>query len=147
MINGIVRRSAATTVPAVAATAGSSSSSDEMLVARIADGDKLAMQVLFARHRTYVYRWLFRFVGNETVAEDLLSDVFFDVWQQAGRFEGGSAVSTWLPRSLASRRFRHAVGAPMRNSTRPSRPPWPTPQTMQRLHSRRSTRARCCAAP
>ena len=37
-----------------------------MLVARIADGDKLAMQVLFARHRTYVYRWLFRFVGNKT---------------------------------------------------------------------------------
>jgi hypothetical protein len=23
------------------------------------------MQVLFARHRTYVYRWLFRFVGNK----------------------------------------------------------------------------------
>jgi RNA polymerase sigma-70 factor (ECF subfamily) len=42
------------------------------------------MQVLFARHRTNVYRWLFRFVGNETLAEDLLSDVFFDVWQQAG---------------------------------------------------------------
>ena len=103
MINGIVRRSAATTVPAVAATAGSSSSSDEMLVARIADGDKLAMQVLFARHRTYVYRWLFRFVGNETVAEDLLSDVFFDVWQQAGRFEGRSAVSTWL---LSIARFK-----------------------------------------
>ena len=30
--------------------------------------------MLFARHRTLVYRWLHRFVGNETVAEDLLSD-------------------------------------------------------------------------
>jgi hypothetical protein len=46
-------------------------------------GDRLAMQTLFIRHRTYVYRWLLRFVGNETVAEDLLSDVFFDVWRQA----------------------------------------------------------------
>jgi DNA-directed RNA polymerase specialized sigma24 family protein len=54
------------------------------LVEHIAARDKLAMQVLFARHRTNVYRWLLRFVGNETVAEDLLSDVFFDVWQQAG---------------------------------------------------------------
>ena len=76
---------------------------DEMLVARIAAGEKLAMQVLFARHRTPVYRWLLRFVGNETVAEDLLSDVFFDVWQQAGRFEGRSAVSTWL---LSIARFK-----------------------------------------
>ena len=42
-------------------------SSDEILVERIAAGDKLAMQVLFARHRTPVYRWLLRFVGNETV--------------------------------------------------------------------------------
>jgi RNA polymerase sigma-70 factor, ECF subfamily len=93
--------SAAAAVPAIAATAGYSS--DEILVERIAAGDKLAMQVLFARHRTNVYRWLFRLVGNETVAEDLLSDVFFDVWQQAGRFEGRSAVSTWL---LSIARFK-----------------------------------------
>jgi RNA polymerase sigma-70 factor, ECF subfamily len=94
--------SAAAALPAVAPTAGEYSS-DEILVERIAGGDKLAMQVLFARHRTNVYRWLFRFVGNETVAEDLLSDVFFDVWQQAGRFEGRSAVSTWL---LSIARFK-----------------------------------------
>jgi RNA polymerase sigma-70 factor (ECF subfamily) len=85
------------------ARASASDSSDEMLVARIAAGDKLAMQVLFARHRTPVYRWLLRFVGNETVAEDLVSDVFFDVWQQAGRFEGRAAVSTWL---LSIARFK-----------------------------------------
>ena len=93
---------AAAAAPAIAATAGEYSS-DEMLVERIAAGDKLAMQVLFARHRTNVYRWLFRFVGNETVAEDLLSDVFFDVWQQAGRFEGRAAVTTWL---LSIARFK-----------------------------------------
>ena len=78
-------------------------SSDEILVERIAAGDKLAMQVLFARHRTNIYRWLLRFVGNETVAEDLLSDVFLDVWRQAGRFEGRSAVTTWL---LSIARFK-----------------------------------------
>jgi RNA polymerase sigma-70 factor, ECF subfamily len=94
-------KSALVTVPAVEATA--ETSSDTILIERIAAGDKLAMQVLFARHRTPVYRWLYRFVGNETAAEDLLSDVFFDVWQQAGRFEGRSAVSTWL---LSIARFK-----------------------------------------
>jgi RNA polymerase sigma-70 factor, ECF subfamily len=94
--------SAVAATPAIAATAGEYSS-DEMLVERISAGDKLAMQVLFARHRTPVYRWLYRLVDNETVAEDLLSDVFFDVWQQAGRFEGRSAVSTWL---LSIARFK-----------------------------------------
>jgi RNA polymerase sigma-70 factor (ECF subfamily) len=61
------------------------------------------MQVPFARHRTAIYRWLLRLVGNETVAEDLLSDVFFVVWQQADRFEGRSAVTTWL---LSIARFK-----------------------------------------
>ena len=94
------RQGSASVVPAHAA---GEPSSDEMLIARIAGGDRLAMQTLFARYRTPVYRWLLRLVGNETVAEDLLSDVFLDVWRQAGRFQARSAVSTWL---LAIARFK-----------------------------------------
>jgi RNA polymerase sigma-70 factor, ECF subfamily len=86
-------------------------SSDEALVKRIARGDKLAMQALFARHRTSIYRWLVRFVSDTTLAEDLLSEVFLDVWRQANRFEGRSSVSTWLIsiarfKALSARRRR-----------------------------------------
>jgi RNA polymerase sigma-70 factor, ECF subfamily len=95
--------SAVAAVPAVAATTAGETSSDAILVNRIAAGDKLAMQALFARHRTSVYRWLLRFVSNETLAEDLLSEVFLDVWRQADRFEGRSSVSTWL---LSIARFK-----------------------------------------
>jgi RNA polymerase sigma-70 factor (ECF subfamily) len=42
-------------------------------------------------------------VRDESTAEDLISEVFLDVWRQAGRFEGRSAVSTWL---LAIARFK-----------------------------------------
>ena len=77
--------------------------SDEILIGRIANGDRLAMQVLFARHHVRVYRFALRLVRNEATAEDLISDVFLDVWRQAGKFEGRSAVSTWL---LAIARFK-----------------------------------------
>jgi RNA polymerase sigma-70 factor, ECF subfamily len=77
--------------------------SDEVLIGRIASGDRLAMQVLFARHHVRVYRFVLRLVRDESVAEDLISEVFLDVWRQAGRFEGRSAVSTWL---LAIGRFK-----------------------------------------
>jgi RNA polymerase sigma-70 factor (ECF subfamily) len=98
-------------VPAIAATAAGETSSDEILVERIAAGNKFAMQALFARHRTSVYRWLLRFVSNETFAEDLLSEVFLDVWRQAARFECRSSVSTWLlsiarHKALSARRRR-----------------------------------------
>jgi RNA polymerase sigma-70 factor, ECF subfamily len=61
------------------------------------------MQVLFARHHVRVYRFVLRLVRDESVAEDLISEVFLDVWRQAGRFEGRSQVSTWL---LAIARFK-----------------------------------------
>src|SRR5215212_8628718 len=77
--------------------------SDEVLIGRIASGDRLAMQALFARHHLRVYRFVLRLVRAESVAEDLISEVFLDVWRQAGRFEGRSAVSTWL---LAIARFK-----------------------------------------
>ena len=112
MLNVSVRPqpAAVAAVSALAATAGKTSS-DEILVEQIAAGSKPAMQALFARHRTYVYRWLLRFVSNETLAEDLLSEVFLDVWRQAGRFQRRSSVSTWLlaiarHKALSARRRR-----------------------------------------
>ena len=111
MLNVFSRpQSAVAAVSAVAATAPDASS-DVTLINRIGAGDKHAMQALFARHRTPVYRWLLRFVSNATLAEDLLSDVFLDVWRQADRFEGRSSVSTWLMsiarfKALSARRRR-----------------------------------------
>ena len=77
--------------------------SDEVLIGRIAGGDRLAMQVLFARHHVRVYRFVLRLVRNEATAEDLISEVFLDVWRQAAKFEGRSAVSTWI---LSMARFK-----------------------------------------
>jgi RNA polymerase sigma-70 factor, ECF subfamily len=77
--------------------------SDEVLIGRIASGDRLAMQALFARHHVRVYRFVLRLVRNEATAEDLISDVFLDVWRQAGKFEGRATVSTWM---LSIARFK-----------------------------------------
>jgi RNA polymerase sigma-70 factor, ECF subfamily len=79
------------------------STSDEVLIGRIANGDRLAMQVLYARHHVRVFRFVVRLVRDEATAEDVISEVFLDVWRQAGRFEGRSAVSTWM---LAIARFK-----------------------------------------
>jgi len=77
--------------------------SDEALIGLIAEGDKRAMQVLYARHNVRVYRFIVRLTGNQTLAEDLVSEVFLDVWRQAEGFESKSQVSTWL---LAIARYK-----------------------------------------
>jgi RNA polymerase sigma-70 factor (ECF subfamily) len=70
--------------------------SDAALVEAIATGDKHALQILYGRHHVKVYRFALRFVRDESSAEDMVSEVFIDVWRQAERFERRSQVATWL---------------------------------------------------
>jgi len=96
---GLTQPKALGTNPAVAAK----QRDDADLLVRIAAGDKLAMKVLYARHHVQTYRFLLRLVGDEAHAEDLVSEVFFDVWRNAHQFQGNSRVSTWI---LAIARFK-----------------------------------------
>jgi RNA polymerase sigma-70 factor (ECF subfamily) len=87
------------TLPSGGAEPSASSDSkhlDEQLIARIAAGNRLAMRVLFARYNQRVFRFALRLVQNESLAEDVVSEVFFDVWRKAATFEGRAQVSTWL---------------------------------------------------
>jgi len=77
--------------------------SDELLLESIADGNRTSMHILYARHNVRVYRFILRIVRDATVAEDLVSQVFLDVWRTAAQFEGRSQVSTWL---LSIARFK-----------------------------------------
>ncbi len=76
---------------------------DEMLLERIATGDRSAMHTLYARHNVRVYRFVLRMLRDVTATEDLVSQVFLDVWRTASQFEGRSQVSTWL---LSIARFK-----------------------------------------
>jgi RNA polymerase sigma-70 factor, ECF subfamily len=88
------------TRPAAGAVA---QSSDEALVKSIADGDRRAFETLYIRHHSRVCRFLIRFIGNESVAEEMVNEVFLEVWRHAHRFEAKSRVATWL---LAIARYK-----------------------------------------
>jgi RNA polymerase sigma-70 factor, ECF subfamily len=68
----------------------------ELLIKRIGHGDKLAMHELYVALRIRVYRFILRIVRDQSLAEDLVAEVFLDVWSQAGRYEGRSSASTWV---------------------------------------------------
>jgi RNA polymerase sigma-70 factor (ECF subfamily) len=70
--------------------------SDESLVARVAEGDRQAIRLLFSRHQQKVYRFVLRLVANSATAEDVVNDVFLDLWRHAASFEGRAQLSTWL---------------------------------------------------
>jgi RNA polymerase sigma-70 factor, ECF subfamily len=77
--------------------------SDEALVCAIAKSDRDAMAALYARHNVRLYRFIVRLTGNAATAEDIVSEVFLEVWRSAVRFEAKSSVPTWL---LAIARYK-----------------------------------------
>ena len=91
--------------------------SDESLIQLIARRDKRAMQALFERHNVRVYRFVLRLAGNASLAEDIVSEVFLEVWRRADAFEGKSRVSTWLLAIARHKAYdahrRHAATAPL----------------------------------
>ncbi len=78
-----------------AATAAKASL-DEQLITRVAGGNRLAVRVLFARFNERVYRFALRLTDDAALAEDVVNEVFLEVWRKAATFEGRSQVSTWI---------------------------------------------------
>jgi RNA polymerase sigma-70 factor (ECF subfamily) len=70
--------------------------SDEALMKAISGGDQCAMRILYGRHNVLLYHFIARMISDAGRAEDLVSEVFIDVWRQADSFEGRSRVSTWM---------------------------------------------------
>jgi RNA polymerase sigma-70 factor (ECF subfamily) len=77
--------------------------SDRDLLTSIAAGDRSAMRAFYDRYNVQVYRFVLRLIRDASNAEDVVSEVFFVVWRQAGRFEYRSEVSTWV---LAIARYK-----------------------------------------
>ena len=71
-------------------------SDDRALIRAIAGGDAKALERLFSRNQTRVFRYLVRVVRNEAIAEELMNEVFLAAWQGASRYEGRSEPTTWL---------------------------------------------------
>ena len=94
----------------------SPNASDDALIREIALGDRHAMELLYSRHNARVYRFSVRITGNATVAEDIVSEVFLDVWRRADGFKANSQVSTWLlaiARNKSLSALRRRVDAPL----------------------------------
>ena len=69
---------------------------DGDLIERIKAGDQLALKTLYARHHVKIFRFAMRILRSESNAEDVVSEVFLDVWRSAANFEGRSEASTFL---------------------------------------------------
>ena len=74
----------------------------EELVARVAEGDEYAFQILVNRHQTSVLNLIYRFMGDRLKSEDLAQETFLQVWRSAKTYQRKSKFTTWLYRICAN---------------------------------------------
>jgi RNA polymerase sigma-70 factor (ECF subfamily) len=75
---------------------------DDALVAACRSGDAHAFERLVAIHECMVFNLAARLLGDLEEARDLSQEVFLQVYRQLVRFEGRSALRTWIYRIVVN---------------------------------------------
>ncbi len=72
------------------------SETDESLMLGYAAGNLQAFNLLYDRHEMGVWRYVFRSVRVQAIADDLLQDVWFALARQAPNYQPTAKFKTWL---------------------------------------------------
>jgi len=83
---------------------------ERALLARVANQNRSAFEELYTGYHRRLTRFLMRLAPRYDIAEEVINDTFWIVWQKAGDFRGGSQVSTWIM-GIAYRRALKALRA------------------------------------
>jgi len=69
---------------------------DNELMKRVAKGDDEAFRLLFERHHRLAWSVIYRHIGVQSAAEDLVQEAFLRVYRAAPKDEPTAQLSTWL---------------------------------------------------
>ncbi len=77
---------------------------DAAVMSRLAGGDQRALAELYDRYGSLLLGLGVRVLGDRAEAEDVLHDVFVEIWKRAGDFDAErGSVKTWIAMRMRSR--------------------------------------------
>lgn len=90
---------------------------DWVLMQAVAEGDEAAIDTLYDRFGTFVYRCVRQALSNRAEAEDAVQEIFVRLWKTADRYDPSRAkLVTWV--MLIAK--RHAIDRLRRKQVRPT---------------------------
>lgn len=91
--------------------------SDEALLQLIAQRDAKAFSEIYDRHAPIMYNLIMRIVRDSAIAEHILQESFWQVWQKSASYSGSGAGAAWLYRIARNQSLDHL----RRHKARPQR--------------------------
>ena len=82
-------------------------SSDEALLARYREGDAAAVEILYARHRQGLYRFLLGLSGKPELADEVFQETWLSLIRSASQPQGRATFRTWLFQIARNRLIDH----------------------------------------
>ncbi|MEZ5565900.1 MAG: sigma-70 family RNA polymerase sigma factor [Gammaproteobacteria bacterium] len=79
--------------------------SQQSILQRIANGDAAAVQQCIDAYGNLIWSLARRFLRNSADAEDVVQEIFIDLWNSAGRFDATLASETTFVSTIARRRL------------------------------------------
>ena len=70
--------------------------SDSRLIVQIGQYDQQALSTLYDHYAALMYTTVLQITHDQAVAETIVQDVFYTVWQSASSFQIGRSVPMWL---------------------------------------------------
>lgn len=96
------------------------SPSDESLLARYRNGDGTSFEVLYARHRLGLYRFLLSLSNKAELAEEVFQETWLSLIRSATQPQGRASFRTWLFQIARNRLIdhwrKHGVHNPLHDS-------------------------------
>ena len=92
--------------------------SDEQLLQRHLDGDAEAFAILVKRYQRELLNFLFRFIGNAALAEDVFQEAFLQVHISAATFDMTRRLKPWMF-TIAANKARDAMRSRARRPAAP----------------------------
>jgi RNA polymerase sigma-70 factor (ECF subfamily) len=70
---------------------------DEALILAICNGDEWALELLYERYSRYMYLQAYRIVQDNSLAEDIVQEVFVTIWSKASSYQSQQgSVRRWI---------------------------------------------------
>src|SRR5919108_4412840 len=91
---------------------------DRELIQRMASKDASALDTFYTRYNRIAFSLILRIVGNRQDAEDVLTDVFWQVWQQSSRYDSSRGKPIAWILTIARTRAIDCIRSSWRQQTR-----------------------------
>ncbi len=90
--------------------------SDQEIVTLLKSGSEAAIDIMFKKYYTYLCRAVMRIVPDPNLSEDIVQDVFYDIWRKRETINIKSTLQGYLKRAAVNKTLNYIRAKKMKFS-------------------------------